>query len=235
MSVRSILLFVFSVLAIVGTARFAQASDEPRTCAEKLAEGQNRLKIKINKTALNKMFRGLRIHKASVKQKDVLLVDYSLNSKEKRGYVIDVKACEVLAHEYVAHGGTVYNPSLIRYGDPEHDGMLNRCLHHDGTRTNMTRPGFFVTRGCHETKKDFPIVTGRCGGVKIWGLEARNNDAFNAGVVLHEHEGMFEGDDVKPEGQGCPIFAPGRLKRLLQYDLFEGALVYLYVPQCGPA
>ena len=222
------------VFALLGLAPVgAQAgADEPRSCAEKLADGENRLDVKINRAALENMFRGLRKFRPVVSQKNVLLVDYSKNSKVRRGYIIDVKNCDVLAHEYVAHGGTVYNPVMVRHGDPEHDGLLKKCVHADGTRTNMTRPGFYVTRGCHMTQKDFPLVSGVCGGVKIWGLEKRNDDAWTAGVVLHEHEGMFEGDEVKPEGQGCPIFAPGRLKDLLKYEIFQGALVYLYVPQC---
>lgn len=228
------LTLLFAVLTLLPATGQAGA-DGPRSCVDKLADGENRLKVKINKTALEKMFRGLRKFRSVVSQKNILLVDYSKNSKVRRGYVIDVNACDVLAHEYVAHGGTVYNPVLVRHGDPEHDGLLDKCVHRDGSRKNMTRPGFYVTRGCHMTQKNFPLVTGVCGGVKIWGLEKRNDDAWAGGVVLHEHEGMFEGDKVKPEGQGCPIFAPGRLKDLMKFEIFQGALVYLYVPQCGPA
>ncbi len=243
MKIQSLFLGVTILVNLAFVANAEASADDSRSrsggrgsCLSRLAQGRNSFHVKIKPQALRKMFAGHRRFNAELTEKNlVLLVDYSIPSQKKRGYLIDLKACDVLAHEFVAHGGTIYTPRLVRYSDPDQDGLLNRCVHRDGTRTNMTRPGFYVTMGCHMTQKNFPLVSGRCGGVKIWGLEKRNDDAYNAGVVLHEHEAMFEGPAIKPEGQGCPIFAPGRLKQLLQHNIFEGALVYLYVPQCGPA
>jgi hypothetical protein len=97
----------------------------------------------------------------------------------------------------------------------------------------MTRPGLFITAGCHQTRlPNWPYINSSCHGVKLRGQEDRNNDAFERGVVLHEHLGMEEGTAVKSVGQGCPIFAPGRLKSLLPYGIMSGMAVYLHAPQC---
>lgn len=224
----------FSFLCIYWGGSFGSVKASGLTCVERLAMGKNKFNTKINKKALTLAYQGLQRFRDDLQDyNQVLVVDYSKSSKNKRGYLIDFLKCEVLAYENVAHGGTVYTPDLIRYGDTNHDGILDKCVHANGTRTNMTRPGFMVTAGCHESQKDFPIIGGLCKGIKLKGLESRNDDVFFSGVVLHEHDQMTNDSKIKPEGQGCPIFASGRLQSLVQFGLWEGVLVYLHVPQCS--
>lgn len=229
---KMVLLFSFLCIYFGGPLGYAKA--DGLSCLDRLATGKNKFKVKINKKALSLAYRGLQKFSEDLQDhSQVLVVDYSKSSKLKRGYLIDFLKCRVLAYENVAHGGTVYDPEPIRYGDTNHDGILDKCTHADGTRSNMTRPGFMVTAGCHESKKDFPIIGGLCKGIKLKGLETRNDDIFASGVVLHEHDQMTDDSQIKPEGQGCPIFAPGRLQSLAQFGLWDGVLVYLYVPQCS--
>lgn len=204
-------------------------------CLEKLASGQNRLKVKLPARALRKLARA--VAKPALRNEGIaLLVDYSKNSKEKRAYVIDFKSCDVLSADYVMHGGAYHDPEPHHDGDPNFDGMLDRCKNRQGTRTNMTRPGLYVTSGCHISpsyKRFWTRIKGDCQGVKLRGLEKTNDDAFNAGVVLHEHTMMTTDQSIKPMGQGCPTFAPGRLQKLLRYGLMERTFVLVHAPQCG--
>lgn len=204
-------------------------------CIENLAEGKNSFKAKVNKKALKFLVRGMKKFRDKVETPHrALLVDYTLNSREKRSYLIDFKACDVLAWEFVAHGGAIYTPRMIVWSEPKRDGYLARCVKGDGTRQYMTRPGFYVTAGCHVTQKpNWPVVYNGCHGIKLIGLEARNREAFDAGIVLHEHKYVPNSREIKPIGQGCPIYPPGRLKAMTRFEIQEGLLVYLYVPQCS--
>ena len=243
--------FALIVIGVLLTVAFAQAQEERMTpaaapassaCLAKLAQGVNRFKVKLPLAGLKKLNESMARKLAGkipnklgrLKTTDMaLFVDYTKNSRVKRGFMIDFKACDLATADYTAHGGATYRPYRRFDGDPNDDGMLDYCLRRDGTRQNMTRPGFFVTGGCHVTRlPNWPYITSHCHGVKLHGQEDRNSDAFTKGVVLHEHEGMNDDDQVKAVGQGCPIFAPGRLRALMRYDLLSGMAVYLHAPQC---
>lgn len=207
---------------------------EREKCLNALAEGENRFKVKINKVALNNMSQGFDEYDGRLDLSEaVLLVDYSINSRRKRAYLIDLKSCDVLAHEYVAHGGAIYTPRTIVWSEPKRDGNLETCVRTGGVRQYMTRPGFYVTAGCHVTQqKNWTRVYGGCHGIKLQGLEKSNKEAIRAGIVLHEHTLVPNTNEVKPIGQGCPIFPPGRLKAMTRFGIQRDTLVYLYVPQC---
>lgn len=206
-------------------------------CINELSEGKNSFKAKVNKSALKFLLRGMKKYRDEVENKRLaLLIDYSQNSRVKRSYLIDLKACDILAWEYVAHGGAIYTPRTIIWSEPKRNGYLERCVKDDGTRQYMTRPGFYVTAGCHITqKRNWPVVYDGCHGIKLMGLEERNREAFQAGIVLHEHTYVPNTNVIKPIGQGCPIYPPGRLKSMTRFGIQEGMLVYLYVPQCSTA
>ena len=177
----------------------------------------------------------------------ILIVDYSLNVSEDRQFLLDLNRCRVLKKVRVAAGGS-YRKSpgsneWIHDGDPNMDGRLDKCKNRRGTRQYMTRPGFYVTRGCHQTGQHnwekWPVLWGRaCRGVKLHGLESQNSEAMRAGIVLHEHRVLSRNRALWSGGQGCPTTAPGELKSTIRsadragFDLREGTLVHLYAPQC---
>jgi hypothetical protein len=205
-------------------------------CSKSLSQGRNRFGIKVPLDALRKLEKGLKTHASRLKEKSQgLLVDYSLNSKKKRSYLVDFKSCDLLTTDYVAHGGAIVRNGVTEIdGDPNRDGQLDSCKNRRGNRTNMTRPGLALTAGCHQTQQSgWTTIRGNCHGVKLIGLERSNSDIYQSAVVLHEITALKENSGIKPMGQGCPAFAPGRLKDLLQYGLFEGALVLVHAPQCS--
>lgn len=228
---RLVLVFLLSVVA---TPALPSEKDAVADCLRRLSRGENRFGARLDARALAQGARGLARHAAKLRTRDAfLLVDYSMNSRAKRAFLVDLKACDVLAREHVIHGGAVYRPVLEMDGDPDHDGMLDRCLNRRGTTKNMTRPGFMVTSGCHVTGlSGWPRFANGCHGVKLKGLEERNRDVLASGVVLHEHQAIPDDGRIKPVGQGCPAFPPGRLEPLLRFGLQDGFLVYVHAPQC---
>lgn len=212
-------------------ANYTVSSD----CLRRLVAGENRMKAKLPAKALKKLATAMADKKNSLQDDAVaLLVDYSKSSKEKRAYIVDFKSCDVLSEDYVVHGGAwMEGKKVFRDGDPDSDGMLDTCKNRKGKTKNMTRPGMYVTRGCHESKKNWSTIYSDCQGIKLWGLDKTNADAFNSGVVLHELKEIKKDESVKVMGQGCPAFAPGRLKALTKYGLANQTLVYVHAPQCN--
>ena len=202
-------------------------------CIERLSRGENRHRVALPKAGLKRLAAGYqRWPGYGTNKRYGLFVDYTRNSRDKRAFLIDFQACDVLFSEYVIHGGTTYNP-LAFYGDPNRDGLLDHCRQPNGSRQYMTRPGVYVTRGCHQTKlQGWPQIYKDCEGIKLEGLERSNGDAYRAGVVLHEHEAIPNDASMKFEGQGCPSMPAGALKPMVPYGLMRGALVLLYAPQC---
>lgn len=225
-------------ISIASSARAAQQAPKGglrAACIDRLAHGENRLHVKLSAKALRRLSQGLAKYRADVTPDDVaLLVDYSRNSKTKRAFLIDYKACDIVAESYVIHGGVTYHPTIDREGDPNDDGMLDRCLRKDGSRHAMTRPGLYLTKGCHQTsEQNWTELSNGCAGITLEGLEGTNRDAEASGVVLHEHHAIPDDGSIKPVGQGCPAFPPGRLNEMMKHGLKSGKLVYVYAPQCG--
>jgi hypothetical protein len=229
-----LLLVFWSILLAVSVSEGA-GNSLSETCIKSLSQGRNRLRVKVNATALRNLRDGLVKYSDYLKDdSEALLIDYSLNSKVKRAFLVDFKSCDILANEYVIHGGVVYHPVVLRDGDANDDGMLDKCINRHGNTKNMTRPGFAVTAGCHQTKENgWTKLNSSCQGVTLMGLDKSNQDILRSGVVLHEHLSIPDDTSIKPVGQGCPAFPPGRLKSMLGVVLMKGFLVYTYAPQCG--
>ena len=217
----------FSLPSLAAAADFS-------ACIKALSEDAE---LKMNKKALEKFFSHFKTYGSSISNKRYgVLIDYKRPSTQKRSYLIDIKNCDVVSWEYVIHGG---QSKETKAGDPDSDGDLDKCTHSNGSRTNMTRPGPFVTDGCHETaKKGWKTLwkegKRNCQGIRLNGFLAGVNDPnVAAGVVMHEHIAVKNDGKIKPVGQGCPTYAPDRLKAKLRYKLQQGTLIYIFAPQCG--
>lgn len=161
----------------------------------------------------------------------ISIADYSQNSRNKRFYMLDMRTGRV-HKEQVSHGSG--NAGGRKLGDPNHDGMLDRCTHSNGSRTNMTRPGFFKTANPYMSGQNFPVVGrnngNRYNGLRLVGLENRNKDALSRGVVMHEAYYNREGA-VMGRSYGCPAFVPGKAKEIFP-RIKGGSMFYAHVPQC---
>ncbi len=74
----------------------------------------------------------------------VAIADYSADSRSKRFYLLDLSSGEV-RKEVVAHGsGKSKSRPGVRHGDPNHDGILDKCVHDEPSCCSMTptSPGY---------------------------------------------------------------------------------------------
>ncbi|MBT7609688.1 MAG: hypothetical protein HN576_08020 [Bacteriovoracaceae bacterium] len=185
----------------------------------------------------------------------ISIADYSLNSKNKRFYLLDMKTGKV-TKEVVAHGSGKRDG--IRVGDPDHDGMLDKCLHEgpacclmtpsspgynastfnecvqtNNCRQNMTRTGFMKVKNPYPSGQNFPALdSAGNNGVRIEGLEWRNRDAGSKGVVFHERWYVRGEGSLQGRSFGCPAFPPDKGAPLLK-KMKGGSLYYSYAPQCN--
>lgn len=157
------------------------------------------------------------------------VADYSRNSREKRFYLLDLET-QKATFEKVSHGGG----SKGKAGDPDHDGMLNRC---GMSGSSMTRAGFFRVGDYYLSTKNrykWPLLTRKPprNGMQLHGLTPGvNDDALSDGYVMHEAKYNSSGNSVMGRSWGCPAFVPGKGAPVMA-KLRGGSLLMNYAPQC---
>lgn len=174
-------------------------------------------------------------------QRYLSFADYSQSSSKKRFYLFDMNTGAV-TREHVSHGSGYR--ARNNNGDPNHDGMIDRCSHSDGTRTNMTRVGFFQTANFYfstshdrskKGRKGWPNLStnkssARVNGLRMVGLSETNKEALSNGVVMHEafyNQDAMNGMGVMGRSYGCPAFLPGRGAQVMD-KIAGGSLFYGY-------
>ncbi len=186
-------------------------------------------------TPLTNLFNFYNSNQSKIDEKRYLAMsDYSGTSKRERFYMIDLANCSV-KKEIVAHGSGKFSSGGVTkaWGDPEHDGMLNRCIYNNN-RQNMTRPGFALLKGYHYSSQSWPVVdSSGAKGIKMYELGRAKDENFNLagrGVVMHEQ--YYVDNSTPGRSYGCPAMKPGHLKP--KTSIFKrGVLYYSYAPQCG--
>jgi hypothetical protein len=158
------------------------------------------------------------------------VADYSRSSREKRFYFLDLESKKA-TFEKVSHGGG----GKGKPGDPDHDGMLNRC---GMSGSKQTRAGFFRVGDYYLSSKNrykWPLLTRKPprNGMQLHGLTPGvNDDAISDGYVMHEAKYNASGNAVMGRSHGCPAFVPGKGAPVMA-KLRGGSLLYNYAPQCG--
>ncbi len=184
----------------------------------------------------------------------IAIADYSLSSTRKRFWLLDLDKKTVRAYK-VSHGSGKIGG--VAYGDPEHDGYLNKCRisserllkfnakkHRKHTQQNMTRPGFFragklYVSSKHKEKRKgrrlvrgWPNIEGKKNALRLHGLsEGVNHKAFAQGVVMHG--AWYNQAKVMGRSFGCPAFVPSDAPEILGLLAAKKAIFYSYVPQCS--
>jgi hypothetical protein len=178
----------------------------------------------------------------------IAIADYSIKSTKKRFWLLDLASKSVKAYK-VSHGSGKVGG--VAHGDPEHDGILNRCRippkvrlsRGKHTQQNMTRPGFFraaslyVSSGHRQRLKNgrlvggWPNISGSKNALRLHGLSQGVNDkAFKQGVVMHG--AWYNQNKLMGRSFGCPAFTPSDAPELLSELARTKAMFYSYVPQC---
>jgi L,D-transpeptidase catalytic domain len=146
------------------------------------------------------------------KQNKLTIIDYSLPSKEKRMWVIDLNSDKVLYNSLVAHGQGSGNAVATSFSDqPE---------------THKTSLGLFVTQNTYEGKNGLSL--------RLNGLEKGfNASALSRAVVVHGASYVSE-DMAKSQGRvgrswGCPA-VPQNLAKPIINTIKDGSMVFAYYP-----
>lgn len=140
------------------------------------------------------------------------VIDYSLLSRERRLWVLDVERAEVLAHELVAHGRNT--------GDDAARSFSNR------SGSNQSSLGTFVTGRTYQGKHGLSL--------RLHGLDQGLNDqALARAIVIHGADYVSEGIVASlgrlGRSQGCPALSTASAPRVI--DLIrDGTVVFSYYP-----
>jgi hypothetical protein len=134
------------------------------------------------------------------------VIDYSLASRERRLWVLDLAHARVLAHELVAHGRGSGDDRARRFSN--RPGSLQSSL------------GTFVTG---------PVYRGRHGrSLRLRGLDPGVNDQAEARAIV-VHGAPYVSETVARKlgrlgrSQGCPALSPDVAARVI--DLIRGGTV----------
>ena len=139
------------------------------------------------------------------------VIDYSLSSREKRLWVLDVQRGAVLAHELVAHGRNTGDDVAERFSNLP--GSLQSSL------------GTFLTGGTY---------TGKHGlSLRLRGLETVNDRAEARAIVVHGAD--YVNDAIGRQlgrlgrSQGCPALSRAAAPRII-WLIQGGTILFAYHP-----
>ena len=129
----------------------------------------------------------------------------------------------------------------------KYNGKLCSCKNPKGSRTDMTRPQFAVTRQLYKSTSSYSKSWGTIAykkkspmdGIMLNSLGEPYNgqyiDLIKPGVVLHEHKLIPNRKKLQAVGQGCPSVPRGRLRAILKRygnRFASGTLIYMHALQC---
>lgn len=140
------------------------------------------------------------------------VIDYSLPSRERRLWVLDLAHARVLARELVAHGRGTGDDRAVRFSN--RPGSLQSSL------------GTFLTGAVYRGKHGLAL--------RLRGLDPGLNDRAEArAIVIHGAPYVSEAVAAKlgrlGRSQGCPALSPAAASRVIGL-IGEGTVVFAYHP-----
>jgi hypothetical protein len=141
------------------------------------------------------------------------VIDYSLPSRERRLWVLDLGHARVLARELVAHGRGTGDDHAVRFSN--RPGSLQSSL------------GTFVTGAAYRGKHGLAL--------RLRGLDRGLNDRAEArAIVIHGAPYVSEAVVAKlgrlGRSQGCPALSTAAAARVIGL-IGEGTVVFAYHPR----
>lgn len=149
-------------------------------------------------------------HERFVKKRWIMVVDFTLNSKYKRGHLIDLKKKRIYSY-HVSHG--------INSGD----GKGNAVSFSNIYGSLQSSLGLYVTAETYHGKH------GR--SLRLRGLEGSNDLAYDRAIVIHSAD-YAEESVVKEEGflgvsEGCPAVSKKYIRKIIR-KLKRQSFYYIY-------
>lgn len=207
---------IFFMLTIIGSAGHAKTSLLYKVESDSISrEAYDRLNNQsLTFDAFDKAYTAYVRLKDSLdlKEKYISVVDFSQPSTNKRFYLIDIEAEEVLFQDYVAHG--------------KNTGVLEAKHFSNVLHSNQS------SLGCYKTAETY---YGKHGlSLRLDGLEEGiNHMARKRNIVIHTAK-YAEESFIKKYGRlgrsfGCPALPSGNYKAIIKL-IKNGTLLFVYAP-----
>jgi hypothetical protein len=190
----------------IGPLRASPAPSVPRIDYARLVRAAERSGLRPDVLRLALQARDRVVATGVASRRLLAVIDYSLPSRERRLWVLDLAQARVLAHELVAHGRGTGGDRALRFSN--RPGSLQSSL------------GTFLTGS---------VYTGRHGiALRLRGLDRGLNDRAEArAIVIHGASYVSEAVVAKlgrlGRSQGCPALSPEAAPRVI--DMLRGGTV----------
>ena len=213
-----------ALAALVLSIPTPAASAFPREAAEAAVLADTAAAAPANALALNALRAGLRpgvlelalaaharVEGSGQAIRPILtVIDFSLRSRDRRLWVLDLERGEVLAHELVAHGRNS--------GDDQASQFSNR---HGSYQSSL---GTFVTGSTYHGKHGLSL--------RLRGMDGTLNDQAEArAIVVHGaeyvNEGIIEQLGRLGRSQGCPALSPEAAPRVIEL-IRDGTVLFAH-------
>ncbi|MBS1609941.1 MAG: murein L,D-transpeptidase catalytic domain family protein [Bacteroidetes bacterium] len=183
--------------------------------AEKLYDSLGLENYGLSKKAWQYALKGYQklLTRGRIENTDVITIcDFSLSSRQKRLFVIDLKNCELLLNTYVAHG----RKSGMEYAK----NFSNKANSHQSSL------GFYITRNQYYGENGLSL--------RLDGIEKGFNDkALKRNIVVHGSE--YASDDFLNSNSflgrsyGCPAVPEADIEAIVN-TIKEGSCFFIYYP-----
>lgn len=167
-----------------------------------------------NLESFSKAFEGYQIlkEKGMIKKEVLTIIDFSLSSREKRLWIIDMNTNEILFNTLVAHGKNSGTDYAVKFSNKN-----------ESYRSSL---GFFATGEVYKGKHGLSL--------KLDGLEKGINDnARKRAVVIHGADyvskAFIKNHKRLGRSQGCPAVPVEFSKKIIQ-AIKEKSCLFIYHP-----
>jgi len=140
------------------------------------------------------------------------LIDFSLSSKERRLWVIDLETLAAVHHSLVSHGKNTGEEYAVRFSNIPH--------------SNKSSLGFYVTGSTYSGKHGYSL--------RLSGMEPGINDnARKRAIVMHPAWYVSQ-DFAKKHGRlgrsfGCPALPPAKSEAIID-TIRDRSCLFIYHP-----
>jgi hypothetical protein len=199
----------FASVSVAGAAAPGPDPNPGSTARLVVAAERSGLRPEVLQLALEAYARATARHLTS--RPVLTVIDYSLPSREKRLWVLDVRRGVVLAHELVAHGRNTGDDLAERFSNLP--GSLQSSL------------GAFLTGGTYSGKHGLSL--------RLRGLEKVNDRAEARAIVVHGAD--YVNDAIGRQlgrlgrSQGCPALSRAAAPRIILL-IQGGTILFAYHP-----
>lgn len=194
---------------------YSTESKDTRFNAEKLYDSLGLENYGLSKKAWQYALKGYQrlLAKGKIENTDVITIcDFSLSSRQKRMFVIDLKNCELLLNTYVAHG--------------RKSGMEYAKLFSNKANSHQSSLGFYITRNQYYGENGLSL--------RLDGIEKGFNDkALRRNIVVHgsdyASDDFLNSNSFLGRSYGCPAVPESDIETIVS-TIKEGSCFFIYYP-----